>query len=64
MKPCKGCGELTVDIELPPNYDILNPDFDVETNDMSDFGPYDEACFAQTITGQKVAEGKEGKNNA
>jgi hypothetical protein len=53
---CKDCGLHTVDPGAPPRYDVLNPDFDSNVQDMSEVGPYDEECFANTITGQHVAE--------
>jgi len=51
MKPCISCGELTVDPEEPPLYDVLNPDYD-PGDDMNEIGPYCTTCWAGTPTEQ------------
>lgn len=57
MKTCKGCGELTVDPEEPPRYDVFNPEY-IPGEDMSTIGPYCAPCFRLTVTGA-VMEGSE-----
>ena len=56
MKPCKGCGEITVNSEDPPRYDVLRTDIDLETIDSNEIGPYCETCFNTTTTGQILVD--------
>jgi hypothetical protein len=51
---CKACGLHTVDPNGPPRYDVLNPAFDSSVQDMSDVGPYDAECFAETYTASQI----------
>lgn len=53
MKVCKGCGLPTVDPLEPARYDVMNPDADLD--DPESNGPYDAACFEDTITGEAMA---------
>ena len=55
MKECISCLTLSVNIEEPPRYDVLNPNFDPNTQDMSTVGPYCEDCFEATVTGIHIA---------
>lgn len=55
MKACKGCGMLTVDPGEMPRYDVLNPEFDAQVDDMSDFGPYGLECWDATYTAIHMA---------
>ena len=55
MKPCHGCGALTVDPDEMPRYDVLHPTFDPNVDQMSDYGPYGPECWASTITGAQIA---------
>lgn len=54
MKTCKGCGLDAVDPQDVPRYDVLNTEYDPEVDQMGDFGPYCQTCFAETTTGQFI----------
>lgn len=54
MKPCIQCGLDVVDPDAPPQYDILNPDTDLDEPENA--GPYCTDCFPTTITGAIMDE--------
>lgn len=56
MKTCISCGELKVDPEDEARYDVLNPDFSGDPEDMKLFGPYCAECWVNTETYARGAE--------
>ncbi len=54
MATCITCG-AEINREDPPRYDVLRPGLDLD--DLSDAGPYCEADFANTVTGQSMTGG-------
>ena len=61
MKECFSCKQNVVDPSDVARYDVLNPDYDKDSDPMSGFGPYCAECFETTETGKIIAENNQPK---